>query len=280
MSRIDWSDKQLEYLINNYKNTSRINMSKHLNMKKASIDSKMRSLNLKRGTVRKYSVNEHYFEKINTEEKAYWLGFLYADGCVLDNKTKLGVSNGKKLKLSLKEEDLEHLKKFNQCISSTYPIKEKIAKIQEKEYKCCEISISNTKFVSFLINQNILPNKTYKTDIPNVDMVLFPHFLRGVIDGDGYIGIIKSEKRTKYSVEIASYNKSILEYIQKSLLEYNINCKIYSKSKDRDDYRLMFVAKEDVYNVLRLTYDKDLEEHMYLKRKFLKAQEVINQICA
>ena len=30
----------------------------------------------------KYVYNKDYFEKINTSEKAYWLGFLYADGCI------------------------------------------------------------------------------------------------------------------------------------------------------------------------------------------------------
>ena len=29
-----------------------------------------------------YNYNEKYFEEINTERKAYWLGFLYADGYI------------------------------------------------------------------------------------------------------------------------------------------------------------------------------------------------------
>lgn len=54
----------------------------------------MKTLNLKRGKVRKYSVNEIFFEVINTEEKAYWLGFIFADGCVLDRKLPNGNKNG------------------------------------------------------------------------------------------------------------------------------------------------------------------------------------------
>lgn len=31
--------------------------------------------------MKKYTVNENYFENLNSPEKAYVLGFLYADGC-------------------------------------------------------------------------------------------------------------------------------------------------------------------------------------------------------
>lgn len=33
-----------------------------------------------------YKYNEKFFKKIDTPQKAYWLGFLYADGCVLNQK--------------------------------------------------------------------------------------------------------------------------------------------------------------------------------------------------
>ena len=50
----------------------------------------------------KYKINENIFEKIDTEEKAYWLGFLAGDGCVYRDT----------LNLNLQVKDLEHLKKF------------------------------------------------------------------------------------------------------------------------------------------------------------------------
>lgn len=42
-----------------------------------------------------------YFENIDTEEKAYWLGFLYADGYVNANEDKI--------ELCLAEKDFHHL---------------------------------------------------------------------------------------------------------------------------------------------------------------------------
>ena len=52
---------------------------------------------------RKSHVNTCIFETIDTEEKAYWLGFLYADWCVSHYKTS------KRVELALQEKDLNHL---------------------------------------------------------------------------------------------------------------------------------------------------------------------------
>ena len=66
----------------------------------------------------KLPINSNYFETIDTEHKAYWLGFIYADGYLsISGKTKrMGVS------LCLK--DKVHLQNFSKCIESNYPIHE------------------------------------------------------------------------------------------------------------------------------------------------------------
>jgi hypothetical protein len=53
--------------------------------------------------------NEHIFDCIDTEEKAYWLGFLYADGNIS--------SNGHRLEIALSIKDLEHLSKFKNFLN-------------------------------------------------------------------------------------------------------------------------------------------------------------------
>lgn len=99
--------------------------------------------------MKKYQVNENYFEKIDSEEKAYWLGFLYADGNVRMHKNKSGI-----LKLKLKQSDKKHIEKFSKCLNSNYPIKSgiEIIKNKGKEYKCYHstINIYNTKLVKDL----------------------------------------------------------------------------------------------------------------------------------
>lgn len=59
----------------------------------------------------KYSLNENFFQEINTEEKAYWLGFLMADGCILDQPQR-----SKRLTVALKEKDINILHKLNKSL--------------------------------------------------------------------------------------------------------------------------------------------------------------------
>lgn len=271
---ITWTEEELDFLNNNYMSLSRNDIARILNKKKSSIDSKMKTLGLKRGKIRVYSLNEKYFENIDSEEKAYWLGFLYADGCVIDKKLKNGNNNGKKLKISLKRSDFGHLEKFNKSICSNYPIRNKISKINDFEYSIAELSISNTEFVNSLIKQNIVPRKTYENKYPIVCESLMRHFLRGYIDGDGYIGRIVNEHRIKYSIEICSYGKDILEMIQKYLSKNKIDSKIYLKSKNRKDYRMMIFSIDSVVKLLTLLYS---DSTIHLTRKFTVAQEILTE---
>lgn len=68
---------------------------------------------------KKYHFNENYFESIDTPNKAYWLGFIYADGYIV-SKRKHG---NRKLGLSLNIQDINHLEKLNKCLESDVDIK-------------------------------------------------------------------------------------------------------------------------------------------------------------
>ena len=48
--------------------------------------------------------NRHIFDEINSPEKAYWLGFIVADGYLNDDKNMLRIKLGNK--------DKSHLEKF------------------------------------------------------------------------------------------------------------------------------------------------------------------------
>ena len=66
---------------------------------------------------RKYAVDDNFFNKIDEERKAYWLGFIAADGFVENRKSK-----NKVLKITLSEKDKEHLRKFLNDVKSTNPL--------------------------------------------------------------------------------------------------------------------------------------------------------------
>lgn len=122
-------------------------------------------------------MDETIFEVIDTEEKAYWLGFMYADGYVISTTNEVGIG--------LKIEDYEHLVKFKSFLKYSGYIKHR------EDTKSCRISFLNKKIKQDLISKGCTPNKSKTLKFPSEDIVpndLMIHFIRGYIDGDGYIG--------------------------------------------------------------------------------------------
>jgi len=153
-----------------------------------------------------YLINK--FNIIDTEEKAYWLGFLAADGSV----------SKKQLSLQLGEKDLEHLLKFKEFIGIDYKIRRRITKLNNKEFIGYRYTISSSKFVRSLLNHNIYPNKGATINIPEtIPNNLIHHYIRGLFDGDGCI-----TKRKQLSFSIASSYR-MCEQIQEILIK---NCNL------------------------------------------------------
>jgi hypothetical protein len=133
---------------------------------------------------RKYDVNHDFFNKIDNEYKAYWLGFIYADGYV-SKKTK----TEKKLGISLSTKDINHLETFKKHINSTYPIniyKSKSFGGVEIEY--CRLLMSSDQLFDNLVAKGAFEKKTLILKFPDESIVskeLQNHFMRGYFDGDG-----------------------------------------------------------------------------------------------
>lgn len=125
--------------------------------------------------------NENYFDVIDTSEKAYWLGFLYADGAV---------SSGSKntVELSLKASDVKHLQKFRECLGFAED-----KHIFQDDIRC-RISVTNKHLKESLINLGCTPRKSLTLTFPTEQQVtnnLLFDFIRGYIDGDGSVMIGK-----------------------------------------------------------------------------------------
>ena len=128
---------------------------------------------------RRYRLDEHFFDIIDSEKKSYWLGFLAADGCVYKGQ----------LKLFLQERDKEHLKKFLGDLHANYPIRAHFYS-SRKNYKTMGVELSSPKLVQALSRFGITPRKTFSLRPPEIPDELLPHFWRGMLDGDGHIGIV------------------------------------------------------------------------------------------
>lgn len=138
----------------------------------------------------KYSLDEHVFDTIDTEEKAYWLGFLCADGYNYEDKYAIC--------LRLQTEDEEILLKFRDFLKSNAPIytfhrKTRVNKL-EREYK--EVRVNSVHLSRQLAKLGCIQGKSYSLEFPNcISHELLHHFIRGYFDGDGCLCIKKRKDR-------------------------------------------------------------------------------------
>ena len=126
---------------------------------------------------RKVNLNHDYFEVIDTPEKAYWLGFIMADGCIYKGADKYSL----RLQINLKSSDIEHLEKFQRAINSSYKIQ--VKKVGNSE--TCILKINSTKFCKDLIKHGVTERKSIVCQYPKIPEELNIHFIRGYFDGDG-----------------------------------------------------------------------------------------------
>jgi len=129
---------------------------------------------------RKYNVNHYYFSSIDDENKAYWFGFLCADGYVS--------STNSCIELSVQSSDIGHLKQFLADLDSDSPIQPTKRILNGKEYTGCRATIYSTQIKDDLIKHGCIPRKSLRLTYPTYEHVpkrlIYP-FIRGYIDADG-----------------------------------------------------------------------------------------------
>lgn len=129
------------------------------------------------------------FDSIDTEEKAYWLGFIFADGCVAKQKAKRNYA----ITIGLAIQDINHLYKFNHFVkyikNNMKIIKAKPSNIAKNVQDKCVFSVSNKHLWETLNPYGCTPQKSLTLEFPDKNIFksvdLIRHFIRGYIDGDG-----------------------------------------------------------------------------------------------
>lgn len=201
----------------------------------------------------KYYYNKDFFQNIDTEEKAYWLGFLYADGCInrMYRNEKLKAMN---LEIGLCRDDEEHLKKFLKSIESNVEIKHKKSNLNGKTYECSRIIICCTKMCYDLIDKGCTPEKSLSLKFPNENIIhkkLIKHFIRGYFDGDGCVSVNKNN-----IIQINFVGTSdMLNGISDFLLSENIIYKTSSFYKKGNAYELFIYGVDTIDRFYKKIYD-------------------------
>lgn len=205
-------------------------------------------------------VLKYDFDKINSEESAYWLGFIYADGSITYSPESSGVRYV--LEIGLANKDRQHLEKFRNFIGSKREIKERIKTNSNR------LTVSSKELCVNLYNLGIRKNKTYIMNInevfENIPNIYIKDFIRGYTDGDG--SIFKDG-----TVSYTSYFKETMQIIL-SHLPFEIEYKLYIRP---DKCPRICITKRRFYSkVLDFIY-KDAT--IFLDRKYEKYIAVLQR---
>lgn len=196
------------------------------------------------------------FKIIDTEEKAYWLGFLYADGSIGSSKDP----NNYSIDITLKMFDLNHIEKFKAFIGTSNKVQ------YRSNLKAYRINVGCKEMYNDLISHGCIPNKSWLIDkIPDMNEALKIHFVRGFFDGDGCISYANKRKDDTYNVSI---NITGNEKMLKSIVKY-FNTNINLTPKQGTEILVARWNAVESTRILKLMYDN---ASVYLDRKYERYQ--------
>jgi len=274
----DLSDYQKQEILDLYQfdKLGSFNISKKLNIKRYTVSFFLRNSGIvlrtrseanRLGRHCRYSCDESFFSIINSEEKAYWLGFIITDGCVY--RPNRSMSFQSHLKIEISKRDIQHLYKFREIIRSNYPIRNVRNNVL--------IDIASNKLVSDLNKYNIIPVKSLITKPPILEYDRETPFWRGCIDGDGSISY-NHYNHNKNSIRpviqfYGTYDmvKGFQDFIHSRLPDVHIGSIVDRSYYGTNCCSVAFYGKMSI-PVLKLLYSNS---KISLERKQLLANEII-----
>ena len=202
-----------------------------------------------------YTIDEHYFDVIDDQNKAYILGLWYSDGCNCTDTYEIAIA--------LQEEDKYILEKIRKLMKMERPLEfiDRHSKC-ERHKNMYRLRVKNKHLSDALNKLGVVKAKSLILEFPDwISDDLLPHFIRGVFDGDGHI----VNKPTHYGMHITG-TKMLCDAIDKILKEkFDIECWHY-KHKGRSDITIqMNIHKKDMCKKFFDWIYKDA--NLYLTRK-------------
>jgi len=265
-----FSDTQVEYIIKNAQRKFRDEIASHLGLiiKQVEYIARKNDIVLKprpKGQYTrtyKYDFNHHYFDKIDTPNKAYVMGFIFADGNIHTKRNRYRLTIGLAIK------DICILEFIKQELQGNFPIVKKTS----KGHHSCQLTIDSKHMIQQLVRLGMKPRKTYLTALPRIPHKLRKYFFLGVFDGDGCISIL-TRQRGKYvcvdhKMTITAKHKKTLQ----NLLQY-CGLSKYGKIIKTQQYHVWYVCnKKTIIEIYHRIYDNKC---WCLSRKHDKFKELL-----
>lgn len=188
------------------------------------------------------NMKEHFFQEINCEENAYFLGLLISDGNVFQDGT--GRQASISITLDLKDEYM--LNKFKEVVNAN-------TSVSHDGRGCGQIAVRSNIMAEDLAKYGVVPRKSYNTYLPKIPNEYMFHLIRGIFDGDGSILAKPSpnndgHNRFLHSISFCGTHE-LMQNISDYIFEYlDLQQKptVYDY-KDRQLSELKIQNKDDIY---------------------------------
>lgn len=219
-----------------------------------------------------YEYNDDFFENIDTEEKAYFLGFILADGCVVDKP------KSKCLKIGIHPKDIDVLEKFLLAINAEQKVKltqKKDKRYGDRLFESAMVTINSTKMCDDLIKLGVVPRKSLKKTFPSIPDHLNRHMTRGFFDGDGCLSMYNRSDRDRLCASIGFYSwKDCLHPLRKVIFEQT---NVLLQPKIRDHYgthSMTYSSIKDVVDIINWMYNNST---VWMERKYNLAKKLLDE---
>lgn len=203
-----------------------------------------------------YSVNQNYFSSIDSPIKAYVMGIIYTDGSVRTHPKK-------KFLIELHKDDEYTVELIKKEIGYTGPL-------YYTKKNSVILNVHGEKMVNDLVALGVVHNKTKTLTYPNwLRDDLIPHFMHGVLDGDGWASV---SKNNNVSVGICSGAKIFFDGMLRFLIHHNI--KFVTATTEDHNYRFEICSNNDRIRFLSLLFK---DSPAIMKRKFLGFESILHR---
>lgn len=205
----------------------------------------------------KSNFNDTVFDDVDSEEKAYWLGFIFADGTISSSPLKEG-KKSYMFELSLKQSDCAHLDKLKELLNTPRPI--------IKSENRCRLLVNSKHFWTTLNNYGCTPNKSLTLKFPDESIFKSPdlirHFIRGYFDGDGCISY-SNTAHTILNMQLLG-TKSFLQQLVFYLPEEFRDLTLRHNNENEETF-LINTSNKKAYRFFKYLYENS---KIYLDRKY------------
>ena len=270
----NWSDDEINIIKTNYLNKTMNELQQLLYGKtKGDILACCHKLGLTRT---KKTCQRDFFNIIDTEEKAYWLGFIFADGYISyseKNMQRGQLATTYCTGIKLKWSDREHLKKFNKSINGNYKVFKETSHpdgFRKQITEAAKILVYSQQMYDDL-NKYFGRDKTYTAKFPVIPDDLMRHFVRGYFDGDGCLSLVDNKIYIKFLGASKDFHEGLKDTLKKNNFVFTSSSKInlyktemYYISINRNLEKIKFL--DWIYQDCSIYLDRKYDKYLKCKK--------------